>query len=344
MTPDQLFRRLVTRARRAVVGPGADHEPTVELDAPRPPLSAATARPSSGRPPRGRAAQAAQFASAFVITLSLIAIGFALLSARLAQVRPDWSVAAQPATGASYALSAGDAALSLVTAEDAYRDGFFFVPPRRKARLTAFQVGAASSVGAFAATLDERRRRSDPDLAATAGELGALSTEAVPDMNDLFAGRESLARFSDRVTDGRARYDPSADGVVALALASQAAALAHTAELAAHVQHDGAIVASASAEASFHRARGEAYGWRLLLSGYGRDMPPELLARAEPALSDLIAAAEDAADYEPLFLLNGPQQSPAVPNHLAHLAVKLTQVSAAAERLAAQMRATQPPA
>lgn len=339
MTPDQLLRRWATRARRAVVGPGADHEPSVETDTPRPSPPAGARRPRSGR-----AVQATQFLSAFLLTLSIIAIGFALLSARLAQVRPDWSVAAQPATGASYALAAGDAALSLITAEDAYRDGFFFVPPRRKARLTAFQIGAASGIGAFAATLDERRRRSDPDLAAAAADLAALSMDAQPDMNDLFAGRESLARFSDRVADGRARYDPSSDGVIALALACQAAALAHTAELAAHVQHDDAMIASGSAEASFHRARGEAYAWRLLLSGYGRDMPPELLARAEPALSDLIAAAEDAADYQPLFLLNGPQQSPAVPNHLAHLAVKLTQVSAAAERLAAQMRASPPPA
>lgn len=337
MTPDQVLRRWVTRARRALVGPGADHAPTVLVEG-----ADAPARPA--RQPRGtRVGRALRFAAGFTVTLSVIGIGFAILSARLAQIHPDWSVTAEPAAGASYALAAGDATLRLLAAEDAYRDGFFLAPERRRVRLAAFQAGAASSVAAFATVLDERRRRSDPDLAAIAAELGGLDFADEEAFGALISGRDALHRFADRVEDGRARYDPSADVLLGLAQATQTAALANTAELAARVRSNESLRLSADAEASFYRARGEAYGWRLLLSAYGRDMPASVRARVEPALSDLVAATEDAADYQPLFLLNGAQQSAAVPNHLAHLAVKLTQVSAAAERLARDLR-TQPPA
>lgn len=328
MTPNQQLRRWVMRARRAFVGPGADHEPMVEVEA----GSAASIPPRARRVKRQ--SKITQFASAFLLTVSLIAIVVAVGSARLAEIRPDWSPAAEPTTGAPYAIAAAGAALSLVRAEDAYRDGLSLMPGRRKARMRAFQIGAASAVAAFATVTDERRRRSDPDLAAAAAELSALAAEPDADFSDLQAGRDALARFGDRIANGRARFDPGPEGLAGLALACQAAAIAHTAELAGIVQHGGAWIATADGEASFFRARGEVYGWRLVLSAYGRDMTPEARARAEPALSELIAASEDAANYQPLFLLNGPQQSAAAPNHLAHLAVKLTLVSAAAERLA----------
>jgi hypothetical protein len=343
MTLDQLLRRWATRARRAVVGPGADHDPIAVVEpasstAPDPGARDRASVPPTGPSLRSRMAQGAQFASAFVLTLSLIAIGFALLSARLAMVEPDWSVAAEPSSAVPYSIAAGAAALNLVSADDAYKDGFFIMPGRRQARLRAFQIGAASAVGAFATSRDERRPRSDPDLAAAAGELASLALDDDLEMGDLIAGREALARFGDRAGDGRARFAATPEGMSALALACQTAALAHTAELASRVQSGRSWLIDADAEASFYRARGNAYGWRLVLSAFGRDMASNALARAEPEWSELVAATEDAASYQPLFVLNGPQQSSAAPNHLAELTVKLTRVSAAAEQLANKIR------
>jgi len=327
MTPGQLLRhwaekvRIASRSSRVDVAAGAQERP-------------------AGRP--GRLAKAAQFASAFLVTLSAIAIGFALLSARLSQVRPDWSVAAAPVDGGPSSFAAADAALGVIAADDAYRDGFFIAPARRRARLAAFQVGAAAAVGAFAAALDERRRRSDPDLALAAGELSALALDGGLDMESLAAGRDALKRFADRAADRRVRFEPSGDGLIGIVLACQTAALAHATDLAAEGQHGRAWPISMEAEASFYRARGEAFAWRLLLSAYVRDLPVDQRARVEPALSRLVAAAEDAANFQPLFLISGAPGAAAAPNHLAILGRKLVQMSARAEQLQRDLRAPPP--
>ena len=74
------------------------------------------------------------------------------------------------------------------------------------------------------------------------------------------------------------------------------------------------------AEASFHSARGAAYGWSTLLRAAAQDARE---TDQEDVLGPALAALDRSADAAPLFLSNDEPMGSWRPNHLAALALEL---------------------
>ena len=290
MQLSQKVRRWFYRARRAMFGSGADHEPIVEVEG-------AARRVQS--PVRYALAHWARSGIAFIATLFVLGVlyGVSVAWRERVSLPPDLTESATGPASGSHAIAAAAALLSLDSA-DSQRNAWF-APLARKARLAAFQDGAAEAVAAFVEVVERRRRGQDKDLALAASEL---AQEGPAPAAHYAAARDALRRFNVRAGHGGPPVDRGQRAMAALARAASASAAAH--DHALHVFSDepspGAINGDARAE--FYRARGQAYAWRALLGAYEEDLPPERRTQLAQPLAAARAGLASPAAFEPLVL------------------------------------------
>jgi hypothetical protein len=325
LKPDQTIRRWLNGVRRRLTGAGADHEPRVLIEG--------APRPTFARRP-WTLARMLRFVLGFLLTglaLFLFYLGFA---AHLARIKPDWRFLETPA--AEQSVFAAIAAVTGVTArEDAYRDGWFLAPTRRAQRIAAFQAGAARAAEAGLAVLPVKG--DDADFAAARAALRAASANPA-DAAALTAAADAMARLS-----RQAKLTAGPDAMRALAAAADASADLAVARLAQASERGRVGPISADAEAAFFESRGEAYAWRVLVQGLAAQSPADGRAALDPEVARAKDAWREAADFQPLLVLNGPAGASFAPNHLAELGLRVALAGAASRQLAAAAQAATPP-
>jgi hypothetical protein len=262
---------------------------------------------------RRRALHYARVAAAFFLTLIFLsAVGIVFLAAQ-SRVRLD-----PPAATFGFA-SAGSATLQAVEHLYAMRgrnargmDGArVFEPGSRRFRERQFQVGAESA--AFDVLREVRAGRGERN--AEFAELRNLAFEPA----DAATTAAAVQRVNAAMARGRLELAWEGDVFERLLLKAAARLEDRAAEAASHTHRGRFGLAAPAVEAAFFRARGEAYGWGLILRGVARDTGAGDLAELDAAL----AALDRAAALQPLFLFNGPRDSAILPNHLAHVALDL---------------------
>ncbi|MGE0829556.1 MAG: hypothetical protein AB7O04_09415 [Hyphomonadaceae bacterium] len=266
---------------------------------------------------RRRLARAARMAAAFVLTLALLgaaALVFVAAQSRAPLDRPSKLIEAEE--GRSEALQAVERIFAL-RRQGAERmdDARLFAPDQRRARIAALHAGAEGAAFAYLRAL--RVRSGGRDTAVS--ELRRLLESETPSAARL---GEAVSRLNAAVARERVRLslDESAYRRTTALAADALDALAD--DLAAAAQAGRPGFARPQTDELFHRARGAAFGWALILRGAALDAEADqttLQAALQPALAALDRAALDA----PLFLFNGPRGSATAPNHLAPLALDL---------------------
>jgi hypothetical protein len=320
-----MIRRWLNGLRRGLTGAGADHEPRVLIEG--------AARPSFARRP-WTLARLMRFALGFLLTGAALFFAYLGLAAHLARITPDWRLLEAPAAEQSV-FAAATAVAEITDREDAYRDGWFLAPTRRKQRIAAFQAGAARATEAAFAALP--MRGDGPDLAAARAALRAAAADPA-NAEALTAAGDAMARLG-----RQAKLSDGPEALQALAAAAGASADLAVARLGQASDRGQIGPISAVAEVAFFDARGEAYAWRLLLQGLAAQIQPPARAALEPAVSRAGAAWREAADFQPLLVLNGPPGAAVAPNHLAELGLRTALAGSASRQLAATAAAAIPP-
>lgn len=325
MKADQVIRRWLNRTRRGLIGGGVDDEPLVLVEgAPRPTFASRPWTP----------ARIARFAIGFLLTalaLFLLYLGFV---ARLARITPDWSALAAPAVEQSV-FAAAESIAAITAREDAYRDGWFLAPTRRAQRIAAFQVGAARAAATALRVLPIRG--DDADLAAARTALATVTEKRV-DAAALADASEALVRLG-----RKAQMSAGADAHRVLSAAAAASADLAVARLAQAASSGRLGPIGAAAEDSFFEIRGEAYGWRLLLLGLTAQAPADVRAALENPVARASESWRQAADFQPLLVLNGPPGAAIAPNHMAELGLRAALAGAASRQLAEAALGAAPP-
>jgi hypothetical protein len=297
---------MMNRTRRRIA-PAVDHDPLVEIEpafgAQPPPLK----RP--GRPLVARSIRFSLGVGGFVVTFILIALGYFAFASALTRTPPDWSLAAAPAPERGPPWASMVRALfdpNLLATEEVDHD-FLFLPNRGRERALEFQSGAAD---AAAELLDVAAI--GPDAEAIAAAWRAAGEGREPRRLALAAARNEVARFT----------GPEALDLPPVARAAGAALAKRAQALRAIAGHSGVFPVGWRHEAAFFRARGEAYGWRLLLGRIER-------ADSNAALRDALAALESAANYQPTILFSNAGARAPAPDHFTLLADRLDAAAAA---------------
>lgn len=262
---------------------------------------------------RRRIRRYARMGAAFVLTLCLLAaVSVVFVAARSGIALPSPQTALEIEPGRSAALQAVERIFALsADDESAVDDTRLFAPEGRARRERALQQSAEEAALSFLGVVDVIRGSQAPALI----ELRAL-LEAPPPL-DRSRTREALSRLAAAVARGDVRLRAARASVAALA---EERLERRTADLARHVALGRAGLLSDDSEAAFYRARGEAYAWALLLRGASADDGGQTAA---------LAGLDRAAAYQPLFIFNAARDASALPNHLAFLALDLSEAAAA---------------
>lgn len=184
-----------------------------------------------------------------------------------------------------------------------------FAPSALERRETAAYDGAAAPARAFMATLDVRRGGGDALLAeARASAAGADEAGA--------AG--ALARLNAAVARRQIVLAGEGERFAAIAQIAALACAARAADLSQRVA--SSAEAPMADETAFERARGEAFGWAMMLRAAAADAG----VGQNRALDRALTALDAAAAYNPILFPDGPRGAFGA-SHLAvvglHLAV-----------------------
>jgi hypothetical protein len=319
MQIEQRLRQKLNRLKRRLLGEGADQTASFVMEDAAP-------RPAAPRPTLGMAlGRGFRFGAGFLTTALVCAVAFLTLSAFASRVEPAPSTMLALAPAGHAAAAAIDAHLAASERND-LADAAFFWRSARMRRSLAFEAGVQDAFIAWSEVEADFARRGDQ---APAEFRAALAGEAAPP--DRRAARAALARRLEAAAraGSAAPIDPAS--YQSLAQRAQAAAIAHVALLAAAVRtgHFGPL--TGAEEAAFFRARGAAFGWRLVLAAAANDLAPDVRARATLEIASAL-----------LFVLNGPADAWATPNHFAPLALELSEAAASLETLAGAVEPSRP--
>jgi hypothetical protein len=272
----------------------------------------------AGLPPldlRTRALNLARVAAGFFLTfLFLSAVGVVFLAAQ-SRVRLDPPASEFDFTpGRSASLQAVEH-LFAMSAQDprSVDEARVFEPGVRRFREQEVRAGAQAAALEFLYEVRMARGARNTDFA----ELRSLAADPAGRANP--AGIAAAAqRVNAAVARGRVELNwEDGEAFERLIVRAAEGLEDRAAEIAAHT-HPGRLgMVAAPTEGLFFRARGEAYGWALILRGAAIDSH----ALASPDLSEALESLDRAAATEPLFLFNGPRESAVLPNHLSHIAL-----------------------
>ena len=284
MRADQRLRAAINRVRRAMIG-RADHEPLVILE-------------GGASRVRQAATRWLKTAAGFVATLALFGLVYGVSVAwRERVVLPlDPPAAATPESG-SKAIAVAAMLLTLDRIDPAQEE--WFTPRSRQRRAAQFQFGAAAAVASFIEVVDRRRPGRDKDLALA---LATLAADTDLGGSSRATARDALRRLNARVGHKGPPVDRGQRMIAALARAAAAGVTAHQRAVAA--AQTGRV--DETAEATFYRARGYVYAWRLLIAAYSDDLAPRREAKINSQVRSALAALATSAMYEPVILMAPP--------------------------------------
>jgi len=297
MTLAQRFRWFIYRLR-ARFSRAPDNAPVYSVE-----NAPAADKPTLAARVRSRLHRYFRITGGFVITLLLLgAVGLYLLSV-VSRVSLELSPVLDAPEHAPRALGAAEYLFELPQSRVLDEQHLFATPALRRREAAAF-AAAAEPARAYVAMLRIRRGVRDP-LIEEAREAAAEQ--------DGTAAAEALDRLAAAASRRQIVIDGSPDAFRALAGEAAAALAARAAEMAERARGANAAIEDDDA---FHAARGEAYGWLVLLHAAAADTEDAAI-RDAPALARTMTALARAAGYRPVLFVSGPRGGAFTPNHLS---------------------------
>jgi len=212
------------------------------------------------------------------------------------------------------------------------RNDPFFKPASILDNMPNFQQGMIDALGRFAYELADqigRRRGSsqvDPDLEEVAGALqisgdrwmigsGGLQAMSETEYNKAY---KALLSYNSRVARGDAVFDRRADNLlatldrIALDLGSSSDAIEK------HLESAGDFGIDREGDNIFYTNKGQLYAYYMVLKELGVDFQAVIEQKDITKLwSEMLETLRDAAELQPLVVVNGAPDGQVFPSHLA---------------------------
>lgn len=312
MTLAQRFRWFVYRLR-ARFSRAPDNAPVVTVE------NGAADKPTLAARVRARLHRYFRMAGGFVVTLLLLgAVGLYLLAV-VSRVSFALSPVLETPEHSPRAMAAAEFLFRLPQAGVLDEQHLFATPGLRRREAAAFEA-AAEPARAYVALLRIRRGARDP-LIEEARESVQTEQSAPADALDRLAAAASRQQVV---------IDTSPQAFRTLAAEASASLAARAADLAERARSSGVALEDDDA---FHAARGEAYGWMVLLHAAAADTD-DAAVRDSPALARAMTALAHAADYRPVLFVTGPRGGVFAPNHLSVVGLDIAIAAQEARELA----------
>ena len=211
----------------------------------------------------------------------------------------------------------------------------FFLPSSMLDNMPNFQQGIVGGLARFAVEMRDQLGRTrgssrvDPDLERAASLLQYAPNVWVWDPSVSWlptatseaqynAAREALINYDKRLAAGQAAFDRRADNLQTT-LDRIAADLGSWSAIIDDRIGDGSpILFDFTSDDIFYKTKGHLYAYALLLRELGKDYAGVIAERRiEAAWQQMLDAMFEAAELQPIMVLNGAPDSQVLPSHLA---------------------------
>ncbi|RED51486.1 DUF2333 family protein [Aestuariispira insulae] len=209
----------------------------------------------------------------------------------------------------------------------------FFMPGAALDNMPNYQQGIISAISRFAIEMSDQIGRVrgasqvDGDLDKAAGLLKYKPDVWVYDISESLLptrssaeqyrlGADALASYNQRLGEGQAVFEKRADNLLAT-LDRFAADLGSASAVIDNSVRD-LYTFSTSSDDVFYRTKGRLYAYYLLLEGLKADYAQLIAERnLETAWDLMLASMREAAEMDPLVVINGDPDAIMLPSHLA---------------------------
>jgi hypothetical protein len=251
---------------------------------------------------------------------------------------PDFAPSGDNAakTGGSQAVAVMAALIDREVNENSWvANDPFFQPGVMLDNMPSYQTGVMSALARFSFEMTDQVGRTrgsseaDPDLQKAAGLLQypadvwlwnpsvSLAPRASSE-SQYRSARKALIVYNNRLSTGNATFERRADNLMATIerissdLGSQSALL----DKEVH-DHSGDFI-DTNADNVFYNTKGKLYGYYMILKGLGEDFAPIIKEKNLTSnWNQMLATFREAAELDPLIVVNGSPDATFQPSHLA---------------------------
>ena len=211
----------------------------------------------------------------------------------------------------------------------------FFMPGYALDNMPNFQQGLIYALSRFALEMTDQLGRTrgssevDKDLDKAAGLLKFpgdvwiidFSTSWLPTVSSekqYLAARKALMAYNKRLAAGQATYETRADNLQATLLRFTSDLGSSSAIIDQHLSRAGGGGVDFKVDDIFYSAKGRLYGYYMLLRELGRDFEGVISDRdLATSWTNMIESLRQAAELDPLVVVNGAPDGGVLPSHLA---------------------------
>ncbi|MBM85271.1 MAG: hypothetical protein CMM47_04535 [Rhodospirillaceae bacterium] len=213
----------------------------------------------------------------------------------------------------------------------------FFMPGYALDNMPNFQQGLIYALSRFALEMTDQLGRTrgssevDKDLDKAAGLLKYpgnvwifdFKTSWLPTVSSekqYLAARKALMAYNKKLAAGQATYETRADNLQATLFRFTADLGSSSAIIDQHLSHAGGWGVDFKVDDIFYSAKGRLYGYYMLLRELGRDFEGVIIDRdLSTSWTNMLGSLRQAAELDPLLVVNGAPDGAVIPSHLASL-------------------------
>jgi hypothetical protein len=211
----------------------------------------------------------------------------------------------------------------------------FFQPGVMLDNMPNFQTGIMSALARFSFEMTDQVGRSrgsseaDPDLQKAAGLLQypgdvwlwnpsvSLAPRASSE-SQYRSARKALLRYNDRLAAGNATFEKRADNLMATIERISSDLGSQSAVLDKEVREHSSDFIDTNADNVFYNTKGKLLGYYLILKALGEDFAPIIKEKnLTTNWAQMLDTFREAADLNPLVVINGSPDAIFHPSHLA---------------------------